>query len=381
MKRLSEGHQPTEIRVRREEGPVSGGTAPGMGAGHERSSSGSAASRRRRRRRAWLITLPLLAMIVLAVALVLRAIPPRVAVIQARTTPASDLVYATGFVEPRHPVVVSARITAPVRAVLVDEGDAVRRGQPLILLDDREQRMMLAQATALRIQSSLAERRTLTLFGQGWVTRAAREQAVATADAARSSEAAARARLDQMVVRAGIDGIVLKRDVQPGDMATPSAAMLEIGSPHDVWVTATIDERDVPQVHVGQAALLKTDAFPGRVFHGRLAVLTPGGDPSQRAFRARIVLTDGAELPIGLTLEANIVVHQRNHALMVPRSALSDGAVWRLAGERVFRRSVTTGLADDDRVEILKGLQPGDWIARRPAPHWKDGARIQPVRG
>jgi len=301
--------------------------------------------------------------------------------VAARTGSVSDLVYATGFVEPRHPVTVSARITAPVRAVLVDEGDTVRAGQPLILLDDREQRMLLAQAAALRLQSNLAERRTLTLFDQGWVTRSAREQAVATADAARSAEAAARARLDQLVIRAGIGGIVLKRDVQPGDMATPNNAMLEIGDPRDVWITATIDERDVPQVHPGQAVLLKTDAFPGRVFHGRLTVLTPGGDPTQRAFRARIVLTDGVRLPIGLTLEANLVVYQRNNALLVPRSALRDGAVWRVDGRRALRQPVTMGLIDEDRVEVRNGLRPGEWIVRQPDPGWRDVARIQPIRG
>lgn len=336
---------------------------------------------KRRRRRIWPLIVVSLVAALAAVAWTLHVLPPRVAVVEARTGVASDLVYATGFVEPRHPVTVSARITAPVRAVLVDEGDTVRAGQPLILLDDREQRMLLAQASALRLQSSLAERRTLTLFGQGWVTRSAREQAVATADAALSAEAAARARLDQMVLRAGINGIVLKRDVQPGDMATPSNAMLQIGDPRDLWITATIDERDVPQIRVGQVALLKTDAFPGRVFHGRLTVLTPGGDPTQRAFRARIVLTNGARLPMGLTLEANLVVHQREDALLVPRTAVRDGAVWRVQGVRAIRQPVATGLVDQDRVEILKGLRPGERIVRQPDPGWGDVARIEPLPG
>ena len=74
--------------------------------------------------------------------------------------PAADLVYATGYVEAEDPVSVSAQITAPVKSVLVAEGDAVRAGQPLVVLDEGETRGLLGQAEA---QARLRDRHRLVL--------------------------------------------------------------------------------------------------------------------------------------------------------------------------------------------------------------------------
>ncbi|MBR0551291.1 efflux RND transporter periplasmic adaptor subunit [Sphingomonadaceae bacterium LXI357] len=298
----------------------------------------------------------------------------------ARKGNAVEVVYATGYVEPRHPARVAARLTAPVRSVLVDEGDRVVRGQPLILLDDREQRMQVAQAEAEASRASLDAARTLTLFGKGWVTKAARDQAVASRAASRAGAAAARARLDQMVVRAGLSGIVLKRDVQPGDLATPNAQLMQIGDPGDLWVTATVDERDVPRLRAGQRALLKSDAWPGRVLQGRLVEITPGGDPTQRAFRARIVPDTGNGLPIGLSLEVNIVTQQHAQAVVVPTSAVRDGAVWTIEQGRARRVPVTTGIVGADNVEIRSGVAAGTQVIAEPAADLKAGDRVRPAR-
>ena len=77
-----------------------------------------------------------------------RALP--VKLVRARTGPAVELVYATGYVEPQQPVSVQARITAPVAQVLVAEGDRVTRSQALFVLADDEQRALSAQAAAQR---------------------------------------------------------------------------------------------------------------------------------------------------------------------------------------------------------------------------------------
>jgi RND family efflux transporter MFP subunit len=286
--------------------------------------------------------------------------PVAVIVTTARLGPAVQLIYATGYVEPRHPVQVAARATAPVLAVLVNEGDHVRRGQPLVVLDGTEQRMLVAQASAQRVQTTLDEKRTLTLYQEGWVTRAARDAAVATADGARAGEAAARARVDQMTVRAGIGGIVLKSDVEPGDLATPTNTLLELGDPSDLWVTATIDERDVPLLLIGQRALLKSDAWPGRVLSGKLTELTPGGDPTQRAFRARIVPDVTAGLPIGLSLEVNIIAREVRRAVLVPTGAIADGTVWMTVGGKAARQRVRVGIAGSDVTQITSGISAGD---------------------
>ncbi|AMK17381.1 MULTISPECIES: efflux RND transporter periplasmic adaptor subunit [Sphingobium] len=295
----------------------------------------------------------------------------------ARIGQAVELVYATGFVEAQRPVSVSARLTAPVRQVLVDEAQPVVRGQPLVLLDDEEQRHMLQQAAAQRHVAQQDEQRALALFAKGWVTRSARDAAVAAADSARAAEESARARLDQMIVRSGIGGVVLRKDVEPGDLASPGRTLMTLGDPARIWITATIDERDVARVHAGQEALMSSDAWPGRVLRGHVRQVTPGGDPEQRAFRARIVTDGPVALPLGLTLEVNIVTRRAERALLAPASAIEDGKVWIVRGHRVHAKPVRTGIAGTNDVQILSGLLPGDSVVKTPEGKLKDNMRVR----
>ena len=291
---------------------------------------------------------------------------PSVEVAQARFGPAVELVYATGFVEPDQPVSVASRLTAPVLEVLVDEGAHVVRGQPLVLLDNQEQRGLLAQATAQSRKADSDEVRTLALYKKGWVTKARVDEVVMGAAAARAAERSASARVDQLVVRAGIDGTVLKKDVYPGDLAVPTRVLMTLGDPGRIRVTATVDERDIPILHIGQAAFLRSDAWPNQVIRGHVRELTPGGDPSQRAFRARIAIDDPRPMPIGMSLEVNIRTRSVGRTLLVPERAVDAGAVWVLAEGRAHRRSVRTGIAGQDKVEILSGLKEGETVILAP---------------
>jgi RND family efflux transporter MFP subunit len=289
---------------------------------------------------------------------------------------ALDLVYATGFVEPRLPVEVSSRVTAPVIEVLVAEGAQVVRGQPLVRLDAGEQQQAIAQLAAQTAQADLAERRALTLFEKGFVSAAGRDQAVATARSARAAERVARERLAQFEIRAGISGVVLRHDVEPGDLAAPSHTLMTLGDPAALRVTATVDERDIPRVRPGQAVLMSTDAFPGRVIRGRVEEVTPGGDPNQRAFRVRIAPDAIADLPIGLTLEVNIVTAEKPRALLAPARAVVDGKLWVAADGRARVRPVKVGIEGGEQVEIVSGIAAGTCVLAEPPPDLKDGARI-----
>lgn len=323
----------------------------------------------------WLLPLALLA--AAAVYWLLAGRAHDVRLIPVRVGDAVELVYATGFVEAEHPVTISARLTAPVRQVLVEEAQRVERDQPIILLDDEEQRHAVQQATAQRRVALQEERRTLALFAKGWVTRAARDSAVAAADSAKAAEEGARARLNQMVVRSGINGIVLRRDVEPGDLATPGRALMTLGDPVSVRITTTVDERDVPRIHAGQAALMSSDAWPGRVLHGQVREVTPGGDPEQRAFRVYIVTDQRLALPLGLTLEVNIVTRRADRALLVPTSAIEDGKVWVIRDGRAHARAVRTGIAGSGDVQILSGLSQGEMIVRAPEGKLSDNMRVR----
>jgi len=330
------------------------------------------------------VKLPRAALVIAMIALVAGVVvwrwqsaPTSVTLIRPHYGPAAELVYGTGFVEAQQPVSVQARITAPVDKVLVEEGQRVTRGQPLILLADDEQRALSAQAAAQRRAAEQTESRTVTLFRQGWVTKAARDQAVANADVARAAEATAGARQDQLVVRAEIDGVVTKRDIEPGELASPTRVLAQLGDPARVRITATIDERDIARVTVGQAALMSSDAWPGKAIPARVAEVTPGGDPSQRAFRVRLLPTTAVSLPLGLSLEINIVTRRKDRALLVPASAVVGGKVWVVRAGKAHAVEVRTGVVGSEQVEVLSGITAQDTLIDKPPEGLKEGQHVK----
>lgn len=306
--------------------------------------------------------------------------PRKVETANARTGTAVELVYATGFVEPEHPVSIAARVTAPVTAVLVDEGERVMRGQALVRLADDEQRASIRQAQAERIRAGRDEARVLALYKQGWVTRAARDQAVAAADAARAAEQSAAARTGQYVLRAGIDGIVLKRDVEPGDLAIPTRTLMTLGDPAHVRITATVDERDVPRIRPGEEAMMSTEAYPGRIIRGRVREITPGGDPTERAFRVRLFLEEASPLPLGLTLEVNIVTKRVARAVLVPASSVSGNRVWIISDGRARARNVRIGISGANEVQIVSGLRAGERVILNPPDGLEEDERVEAAK-
>lgn len=337
--------------------------------------TGRARSRTRRNAVRWSIILAVVTAAVAAASFFFTR-PLNVAAARVTRGSVAEVVYATGFVEPRRPVDVSSRVTAPVTSVLADEGDRVSRGQALAVLDAEDLRETLAQLTASRINAEQDERRALALFAQGWSTNADRDKAVASANSARALENAARARLNQYTIRSGISGVILRRDVEPGDLATAAKTLFQVGDPKQLRVTATVDERDIPLVRTGSAALMSTEAYPGRVVRGQVYEITPGGNPDQRAFRVRIEPDAAASLPVGLTLEVNILVSDRHHALLVPPAAIHGNAVWIADKGRLRRNPVEIGIRGADRTEIRTGLTEGACVLIDSPDKLKDGDRV-----
>jgi len=290
--------------------------------------------------------------------------------------PAVVVVYATGFVEPREPVEIASRVTAPIVRIHVKEGDRVRPGQPLIDLESNEQRQAIGELAARSAQAQKDEVRALAIYRRGFLAAAARDRAVSESRTAKAAELVARARLSQFSIRSSISGEVLRRDAEVGDMASPTRTLLAIGDPATIRVTATVDERDIPRVMMGQQALMSSDAFKGRVFRGTVYEITPGGDPNQRAFRVRIRPDEARALPVGLTLEVNIVTASREKALLVPPNAVRDSLVWAVKEGRAVRRPVKTGVEGNGKREILSGIDRGTCVIADPPQSLAEGDRV-----
>lgn len=304
----------------------------------------------------------------------LRPLP--VSVAAARAGPAIDAVYASGVVEYVRQARIAPVTTAPIRQVRVIEGEIVRPGQVLAQLEDGPQEgtalQLEAQAALARSQAERARR----LFASGFGSKAANDDAQAQRRAAEAAAASARARLRDYQLTAPFAGTVLRREAEPGDLAQVGKPLFVVADLGSLRITADVDERDVGRLAVGLEAVVRADAYPDRTFPARIAEITPQGDATGRVFRVRLQLSPDAPLRPGMTVETNIVTGRRDNAVLVPASAVADGAVWLIKDGRARAQPVKTGAAGEEMIEIVSGLATGTNVIVDPPEGLKDGRRV-----
>lgn len=292
--------------------------------------------------------------------------------------PAVQAVYATGVVEPVNWAKVTPLLRGRIAEICACEGNDVRKGDVLARLDDREARAQLAELEARRAFLESEVERSRQLVERRVVTPQAYERTVSESGQVRAAIAAARERLNYLVLRSPLDGVVLRKDGEVGEVAEPGQVLFWVGQPTPLWIVAEVDEEDIPDVRPGQRTLIKADAFVGRTLEGSVQQITPKGDPVNKNYRVRIALPGDTPLMIGMTTELNIVIRRKEDVLLVPTDAVSSARVWLVDGDRVTPRSVTTGIRGGNRVEIVDGLTGGERIVVAPPADLADGTRVRP---
>jgi len=293
---------------------------------------------------------------------------------------AVEAVYATGTVEPISHARVGTKISGRLTEVVAREGATVEAGNVLAVIDAREE-ISRVQELRARLQLAVSElERTRTLRRSGHVSAAVLDQMETAHAAAIAALQGAQARLDEHFITAPIAGTVLRSENQLkiGDMAQPGQVLFLVGDAAALQIDAEVDEEDILKVAMGQDALIRADAFAGRVLEGTVSGITPHGDPVARTYRVYIALPDDTPLVSGMTTEINIVVRREENALLVPLSAITGGAVWVVESGRVQLRPVTLGAVGNAETEIMSGLSDDDTIVVNPAAGMAEGGRVRP---
>jgi RND family efflux transporter MFP subunit len=300
-----------------------------------------------------------------------------VAAVAATRGTAAEIVYATGGVEPIQWAKVASVLRERIVEVCRCEGRAVRKGDILVRLDDKEQR---AQLLELKAREEFAQRevsRQTELISRGSSTTQAHERVSTDLRTIQGLISVQMEKLASYVITAPMDGVVLRQDGEVGEIAEAGQILARIGVPKPLQVVAEVNEEDIPRVVVGQLVLLRTDAFAGRRIEGRVHEITPMGDPLAKTFRIRIALPEDTPLKPGMSVEANIVVREKADALLVPADAVSGGAVFVIDGDRLRRRKVEVGIRGTRATEILSGLADGTRVVSPAGSELADGARVR----
>jgi len=299
---------------------------------------------------------------------------------KARQGNLTVIVTATGSVQPTNQVDVSSELSGIIRKVLVDYNSTVKVGQPLAELDtdklsatveSSRAKLAAARARVVEAEATIKEAkldyerkkalaaRNVTSARDLEVAQAAYDRAVASRTSARADVDAARAdlklnetNLAKACICSPIAGIVLKRNVEPGQtVATSFQAPVLFSIAEDLTkmeVRVDVDEADVGKVKEGQSASFTVDAYPDRKFTARIRELRYGSEVIQGVVTYKAVLTaDNSDLLLrpGMTATAEIVVQHIEKALLVPNEALryAPQATNGRSGSRSLLRTLLPG--------------------------------------
>lgn len=276
---------------------------------------------------------------------------------------------------------VATRMSGTVERVLVDVGDRVRRGQPLVALDGSD---VEARVAAARAQEELAERtfrRIDNLAREGAASRQELDQAEAALAGARAARSEAEAQQGYAVVRAPFDGVVTRRSVDPGDLAAPGRPLVTIVSPGALKVVADVPAHRSGTFHAG----MRVDVRPasGEAVTATVVRVVPALGEANRTFRVEARLDE--EL-VGLVAGAYArleVERPGDGARWLPVDAVvSRGqltGVYAVESDTLRLRWVRLGRRRDDSVELLAGPAGEVVVVRRPAAELFDGLAVGSV--
>lgn len=208
-----------------------------------------------------------------------------------------------------------------------------------------------------------------------------REAAAKLAEAIAARELAA-AKLAQTQLRASAASTVLTKQAEPGDIVQPGKTLLTLATAGETRITAQIDEKNLPYLTLGESALASADAFPDGKFSAELYYLAPSVDAERGTVEARFrVLDPPAHLRADMTLTVEVRAAHKEHAVIVPLDAVrgaSSGSPTLLTvlNGKVVSQPVVVGMQAGGNVEILRGLQAGQYVVINTAV--SPGTRVRP---
>lgn len=346
--------------------------------------------------------LPATALTVLAMALAAcakteadpRLEPPLVRTQTADAAAAPTRSY-TGVVSARVQSNLGFRVPGKVTERLVDTGQSVHAGQPLMRIDrtdlqlaDAASTQAMEAARAEAVQTAADEKRFRGLVGRGAVSASAYDQARAASESAaaklKAAEAQARVSRNESgysVLMADADGTVVETLAEPGQVVTAGQVVVRLA--HAGPREAVVDLPETVRPAIGSEAEASVFGETGPAGHARLRQLSDAADPATRTFEARYVLEgDAAQAPLGTTVVVRLT-QQGAGGIEVPLAAIYDAGkgpgVWLVSAgtQTVSWKAVTLRGVGDESAAVSAGLAPGDRFVALGAHQLHEGEKVR----
>jgi membrane fusion protein, multidrug efflux system len=302
--------------------------------------------------------------------------PSAVTVAEAKSEVIPNLLTAVGDLAAVHQVNVTSDLNGRITEIMFQAGANVKEGAPLLQLFDGPEQGDLASYKAQATMAQLSLERAKQLAARQFGPQATVDQAQSAFDVANAGIAKTQAIISQKLVRAPFDGELGVRKVEVGQYLTAGTQIVSLTDLSNLYANFTMPEKDSGQLKVGQVVRIKVDAYPGKLFEGKITTIEPQVSADTRNIRVQATIPNPDKiLKPGMFTSTTVVLPDKPAVITIPETAVD----YTLYGDSVFlitekkeedgktsltavRTFVQTGNRIEGRAEILKGLKPGDRV-------------------
>ena len=285
---------------------------------------------------------------------------------------------AVGTIRAVHETTIGSKLLARVVEVNLKAGQKVQPGDVLIRLDDTDLRAKLQQAKAavasaeaVYRQAAGDEKRYAQLVKSRTISQQQYDNAVATLQSAEAdlhrAQAAVnevQATLDWATIRSPIEGTVIDKKVDVGDMVTPGQMLVTLFDPKHMQLVASVRESLTRRLQVGQSIGVQVEGL-NKQCSGTVSEIVPEAQSASRSFQVKVIGPCPAGIYSGM-FGRILIPLQEEQVLVIPRQAVQEVGQLELVevvkNGQVSRRTIRTGRTLDENVEVLSGLREGEQV-------------------
>jgi len=193
-------------------------------------------------------------------------------------------------------------------------------------------------------------------------------------------------RLQNTLIIAPFQGEIIRKYVDAGALVSPSTPIVNLVHTMTLKVVANVLERDIPLLKPGMKAKIRTEAYPDKMFEGKVARINTGLDLSTRTLQAEIEIPNSSRLlKPGMFARIEVVLLEKPEVLAIPSNAVmenkGDRFVYLLEGNKAARRPIVTGIEQDRLVEVKEGLKEGDQVVTRGQEAIRENTTVRVIEG
>src|ERR1700744_4540330 len=302
--------------------------------------------------------------------------PTSVTVVEAKSEVVPNLLTGVGDLAAEHQVNVPTDVAGRITDIMFTAGATVKAGSPLVQLFDGPEQGDLASFKAQAIGAQLALDRAKQLAARQFGPQSTADAAQATFDTANAGIAKTQAIISQKLVRAPFDGVLGVRHVEVGQFLTAGSMIVTLTDLSVIYANFTTTEKASAMLKDGQTVRVVVDAYPGRVFEGKITTIEPQINTDTRNIRIQATIANPDHvLKPGMFASTTVVLPDKEAVVTVPETAVD----YTLYGDSVFQvvekkaddgttslTAVRTFVRTGDRIEgravITTGLKPGDRV-------------------